>query len=123
MIEKGKVGLYMKYLDQILAGEKDIGFIEDEEIKKLLLLSKNMIDADLSVKSKLKESLKKQLLDEITKKLSLSLKKRNEYELNEEDLSYVVAGFTGQAEVKNDICPYCSSKLKKPGGECPVCHH
>lgn len=123
MIEKDKFDAYMRYLDQILAGGKDIEFIEDEEIKKLLILSKAMIDADLSVKSKLRESLKKQLLAEIIKKLSLSGKTENEYELNEEDLSYVAAGSTGQAGEQNDICPYCGFKLKKLGEKCPICHH
>jgi hypothetical protein len=123
MIEKDKSDVYMRYLNQILAGEKDIGFTEDEEIKKLLILSRTMIDADLSAKSKLRESLGKKLLTEITKKLGLSGSKENEDELNEEDLSYVTAGYTGRAGEQNDICPYCGSKLKRLGGKCPICHH
>ena len=43
MAEKTKADIYMTYLDQILAGENDIGPVEDEEIAKLLLLAKAMI--------------------------------------------------------------------------------
>ncbi|HEX3011740.1 MAG TPA: hypothetical protein VHQ70_06825 [Syntrophomonadaceae bacterium] len=36
MAEKTKAEIYIKYLDQILAGEKDMKPVEDAEIAKLI---------------------------------------------------------------------------------------
>lgn len=121
MIEKEKAEIYLGYLDKILAG-KDVESIKDEEIRKLLILSKTIIDSDLSDKCEIKEKLKIRLLARI-KELELAIENGNEYELNDEDLTHVSAGFTEQGCIKNNICPYCGSRLKEPGGECPVCHH
>ena len=121
MNEKDKVDIYLEYLDQILSGEKDIGFVEDVEIEKLLSLAKTMLDADLSVNSEIRENLRNQLLAEVTKKSksSFSVLLRNDDELDEEALNYVAAGFTGQAGEQNDICVYCGSMSRRIKGKCP----
>ena len=124
MVEKTKADIYIAYLEQILAGEKDIGPVEDVEIEKLLLLAKTMLAADLSVNSKMRENLRKQLLAQVTKKnkSSLSVLSGNDDELDEEDLNQVVAaGFAGQAGEQNESCPYCGSRAKKFEGKCPFC--
>lgn len=123
MTEKTKADIYLAYLDQILAGEKDIEPVEDVEIEKLLLLAKTMIAADLSVNSEMRENLRKQLLAQVTKKnkSSLSVLLRNDDELDEEALNYVAAGFPGQAGEQRESCPYCGSRSKKFEGKCPFC--
>lgn len=123
MAEKTKADIYIAYLDQILAGEKDIGPVEDEEIEKLLLQAKTMIAADLSVNSKAKENLRKLLLNQVKNKSSLSVLSKNDDELNEEALNYVTAaGFGGHAGEQKDICPYCGSRVSKLDRKCPVCN-
>jgi NADH pyrophosphatase NudC (nudix superfamily) len=122
MDEKTKADIYMEYLEQILAGKKDIEFVEDIEIEGLLLLAKAVIAADLSANSRIREKLKKQLLAKVTIGTSLYLTK-NDDELGEEDLELVAAGFTNQAGEENKFCPYCGSKLKKFEGKCPFCSH
>ncbi|MDF2672247.1 MAG: hypothetical protein K0R09_512 [Clostridiales bacterium] len=121
MVEKAKVDIYIAYLEQILAGEKDIGLVEDEEIEKLLLLAKTMIATDLSVSSKIRENLRKQLLDQVIKKSTLAMMLRNDDELDEEDLNLVAAGFEGQTGEENVTCPFCGSRSKKLQGKCPNC--
>jgi len=119
--EKTKADIYMTYLDQILAGENDIGPVEDEEIAKLLLLAKAMIAANLNVNIKKKEGLKNQLLAHLSQKneSGLSVLLRND-ELDEENLNYVVAA--GEAGERKDICPHCGS-IKIMARKCPSCHH
>ena len=123
MVEKAKMDIYIAYLEQILAGQMDIGPVEDEEIEKLLLLAKTMIAADLSVSSKMRENLRKQLLEHVIKKSTLDIMLRNDDELDEEDLNLVAAGFEGQTGEENVTCPFCGSKSKKLQGKCPICSH
>ncbi|WP_434510693.1 hypothetical protein [Desulfitobacterium sp. AusDCA] len=117
MTNKRKADIYLTYLDQILAGEKDIGPVEDEEIAKLLLLAQSMIDADFSVNSQMKEKLKKQLLTKIAQ-----FEDNFNGELKDEDLELVTAGGAGLTE-KLNICPFCGSRLNKPYAKCPACNH
>lgn len=121
MVEKAKVDIYIAYLEQILAGEKDIGPVEDEEIEKLLLLAKIVIATDLSVSSKMRENLRKQLLDHVIKKSTLAMMLRNDDELDEEDLNLVAAGYEGQTGEENVTCPFCGFRSKKLQGKCPNC--
>ena len=115
MRETTKAELYLAYLDRILAGEKNIGPIEDTEIAKLLRLAQSMITADFSVQSEIRETLRKQLLDQI------SPNPGSDDELMEADLDYVTAaGSEGQAE--EDICLYCGARLNKFLRKCPLCH-
>lgn len=124
MAEKTKADVYLTYLDEILAGKKDIEPVEDAEIEKLLLLAKAMIAADIGINSKIRETLRKQLLDQLTKKSksSLSMILRNDDELDDEDLKYVAAGF-GKAGEQKEICPYCGARSKNLEGRCPFCGH
>lgn len=122
MVENTRADRYMSYLDKILAGEKDIDSIEDEEIKKLILLAKTMIDNDLSNCCKLKDKLREWLMEHFNKKLNISFFHENNDELDEKDLDLVAAGFTGQSP-KDDICFFCGSRSAKLHGKCPVCGH
>lgn len=123
MAEKKKANSYLAYLDQILAGKKNIGPIDDVEIKKLLLLAKTMMATDLSVNSNMRENLRKQLMVQLTKenKLSFSSLLSNDQELDEDTLDYVAAGFAGQAGAQMDICLYCGARLQKLDGKCSFC--
>jgi len=123
MAEKIKADIYMAYLDQILAGKENIEPVDDVEIEKLLLLSKTMIAADLSVNIKLSESLSKELLAKVIKKTNLCMLSRNNDELNEEALEHVAGGFAGQVGEQKDICPCCGSRSTKSDGKCPFCSH
>lgn len=126
MKETTKAELYLSYLDQILAGEKDIGPVEDTEIAKLLRLAQSMIAADFSVQTEIREILRKQLLDQVSSRdksiLAVILKDKpgSDDELKEADLDYVTAGWEGQAE--ENICPCCGARLNKFQGKCPLCH-
>ena len=115
---KKKTDIYSIYLDRILAGEKGFGPVEDEEVEKLLLLAKTMIAADLSINSRMRESLSNQLLAQANKKLSLFVLSKDDNELDEEDLDHVSAAFAGHAGEYSDICPYCGSRLRKNEGKC-----
>ena len=110
MTEKTKAELYLAYLDRILAGEKDVGPVEDGEIAKLLRLAQSMIAVDISVNSEIRETLRKQLLTRISPAdnaiLIDALKEENE--LTEEELRYVAAGLPGQA-------PFVVIRLKISG--------
>lgn len=121
MTEKTKAELYLAYLDRILAGEKDVGPVEDGEIAKLLRLAQSMIAVDISVNSEIRETLRKQLLTRISPAdnaiLIDALKEENE--LTEEELRYVAAGLPGQAG--ENICPSCGAKLTNSLGRCPFC--
>ena len=121
MAEKIKADIYIAYLDQILAGEKDIEAVEDVEIQKLLLLSKTMIAEDLSVKSKMRKYLRKQLLAQVNKKSNLFVLSCKDGELDEEALEHVNAA--GQAGEQKDICPYCGSRSIKSEEKCLFCSH
>ena len=111
----------MAYLERILAGEKDIGPIEDIEIEQLLMLAKTMIAADLSVNIKIRENLRKQLLDQVIKRSNLDVLSIKDYELDEEDLEHITAA--GQPAEQKDICPYCGSRAMKFDGTCRFCNH
>jgi aspartate carbamoyltransferase regulatory subunit len=123
MAEKTKADIYITYLDQILAGEKDFEPIEDEEIAKLILLAKPMIANNLSINSKMREKLRKQLLAQLNEESNFSMRSRNDDELDDDTLDYVAAGFERQAGEQKDICPYCGSRVQDFGGKCPFCHH
>ena len=125
MAEMIKANIYLTYLDQILAGKKDIGSIDDVEIKKLLLLAKTMMATDLSVNSNMRENLRKQLMVQLTKedKLSISQLLSNDEELDEDTLDYVAAGFAGQIGAQMDICPYCGARSQKLVEKCSFCGH
>lgn len=62
MTEKIKVDQYMKYLDRILAGDEELGIIEDDEVRGLLQTAKDMIAIDFSVNSKIRNQLRQQLI-------------------------------------------------------------
>ncbi|MTI79307.1 MAG: hypothetical protein FH758_00285 [Firmicutes bacterium] len=111
MPEKKKAGIYLEHLDRILAGEKDVGSADNKEIEELLQLAKTMLNADLSKDSKIKERLKKQMFSKIEK---------ND-ELDDEDLDFVSAAFTGKTGGQKGGCPYCGSGSKKRKGKCPNC--
>ncbi|MDW7674571.1 MAG: hypothetical protein SCK28_08565 [Bacillota bacterium] len=124
MDEKRKADIYLVLLDKILAGEKDIGPVEDIEVEKLLLLAKTMIAEDFSINSKTREKLRKQLLNLVIKKnkLSLSVQPNGDDELDEEALNSVTAaGLTGLDRVQKAICPYCGFKSKNLESRCPIC--
>ena len=125
MAEKTKADIYLTYLDQILAGEKDIEPVEDVEIEKLLLLAKTMIATDLSHNSNVRENLRKQLLVQLTKenKLGVSRLLSNDEELDDDTLDYVAAGFAGQAGEQKESCPYCGARFPKLDGKCSFCNH
>ena len=125
MDEKAKADIYLAFLDRILAGEKVSGPVEDVEIEKLLLMAKTMIEADLSVKSQMREKLRKQLLTQVTKgnTSKISMLFRDNDELDEEALDYVAAGFGGRDEEQRNICLFCGSRLQKLEGKCPCCNH
>lgn len=124
MAEQTRADIYIAYLEQILAGEKDIGPVEDVEIEKLLQLAKTMLAADLSVNSEMKDNLIKQLLAQVTKKNKSNVLFTNDDELDEEDLNEVVAaGSAGQAGEQKENCPYCGSRSIKLEGKCPLCSH
>ncbi|HOE55987.1 MAG TPA: hypothetical protein PLL98_02890 [Bacillota bacterium] len=113
MTRKTKAELYLAYLDRILAGEKDIGPVEDEEVAKLLRLAQSMIAVDSSVDSKIRESLKKQLLEHIRQGI--------EDELTEEELMYAAAGLPGETGRKT--CPRCGARFNGLQERCPVCRY
>ncbi|MHB9094531.1 MAG: hypothetical protein ACYC21_07645 [Eubacteriales bacterium] len=126
MAEEIKADIYLTYLERILAGEKDIGPVEDVEIEKLLLLAKTMLAADFSVNSKMRENLRKQILAQVSKnnKSSLTVLSGNDDELDEEALEHVTAaGFVGQAGEQKESCPYCGSRSVRLEGKCPICNH
>ncbi len=120
MAEKIKADSYIAYLERILAGEKDIGPIEDIEIEQLLMLAKTMIAADLSVNMKIRENLRKQLLASI-KRSNLDVLSSKDYELDEEALEHITAA--GQQAEQKDICPYCGSRAINFDGKCRFCNH
>lgn len=123
MTEKTKAELYLAYLDRILAGEKDIGPVEDGEIAKLLRLTQSMIAVDSNVGIEIREALRKQLLIRISPADNSILidALKEEDELTEEELRFAAAGLPGQAE--EYICPHCGARLTINMGRCPFCSH
>lgn len=121
MAERIKADIYITYLDKLLAGNVNTEPIEDVELEKLLLLSKTMIAEDLSVNSKMRESLRKELLAQVINKLNISVFPSKDDELDEEALKQVVAA--GQARDQKDICPYCGSMSTKFERKCPFCSY
>lgn len=123
MTEKTKVDTYIEYLDKLLTGKKDIEFVKDAEIHKLLLLAKAIIAADLSVDNKISKNLIKQIRTHSMKKPNLSMIPKNHDELDEEELEFVAAGFTEHTSEEYNICPYCGYRVKKHEGKCHFCGH
>lgn len=127
MTDETKADLYLTYLDRVLAGEKDIGPVEDAEVAKLLRLAQNMIAVDIRVNGEIRESLRKKLLNRIFRAdhfISAGFLKDKpglEDELTEEELGYAAAGQQGQAG--EYICPRCGVRLGKLQGKCPACHY
>ena len=107
MDEKTKAGIYLAYLDLILAGEK-VSIPEEElEIKELLLLARTMIEVDYSVSSVTREKLRKQILERVYKKNKSGFTPTaNDGELDDDLLDNVAAGFMGQEEEQFDIEEY-----------------
>lgn len=62
MTEKIKADQYMKYLDRILAGDKEFEIIDDNELGRLLQTAKDMMAIDFSLKSKIRDQLRQQLM-------------------------------------------------------------
>ena len=119
MAEKVRADIYIANLDQILAGKENIEPVEDEEIEKLLQLSKTMLAEDLSLNSKMQEKLRKQLLAQFINKSNLSTLLSKDDELDEETLEQVTAA--GQASEQKEVCPYCGSRSINIGGKCSFC--
>lgn len=117
MTDQTKADLYLVYLDRILAGEKDIGPVEDVEIAELLRLAQNMIAVDISVNSEIRENLRKELLERIFQ--TDHYIQELEYELTEEELQYAAAGLQGQDG--ENICPRCGARRTMGLGSCPHC--
>lgn len=122
MVENTRADKYMSYLDKLLAGEMDIASIDDEEIKRLVLLAKTMIENDLSASCRLKDELIEELLEYFNKKSNIPYFYENNDELDEEDLDFVAAGYTGESQ-KEGTCFFCGSRSAKLHGKCPVCGH
>lgn len=122
MNEKQQAEIYLTYLDQIIAGEKDLGLVEDPEIRKLLFLAQRMLTNDLSLNSRVRDALKEKILAQLEQTDLVSSKEINiDGELGEEDLNYVAAGFSPQLEWQN--CPRCGSRSRNVNevARCPNC--
>jgi hypothetical protein len=98
MNEKMKAEQYLKYLDRILAGEKELGVIEDRDVGELLQFAKKLITVDFSVKSKIRDHLRHQLInilssmDKSVQNMTSDNLLEDEDELLEEELSLAAAG-------------------------------
>jgi len=123
LTEKTKAALLLTCLDRILAGEKDIGPVEDAEVAELLQLARNMIAADIHMGGKARASIKKQLLERISKTdfcMSAGVPETGQdWELTEEELGLAAAGLQAPCDVK--ICPRCGAGLDRRQQRCPVC--
>lgn len=122
MTERTKAELYLTYLDRILAGEKNIGLVENGEIAELIRLAKSMLAADFHDKSKIRETLRKQLLDRLSPEdkailAVMSKDSRKEGEMTEEELTFVTAAGQGGG----NICPRCGASMAGMQGKCPFC--
>ncbi|MEL1134040.1 hypothetical protein AAC978_02560 [Desulfitobacterium sp. THU1] len=122
MNERQQAETYMIYLEQIIAGEKDLGLVEDPEIRKLLFLAQTMLTHDLSANSKVRDSLKEKILAQLDQAKPVDLREfSGDEELGEEDLDYVAAGFSQQLSWQE--CPRCGSRSRNitVDGRCPNC--
>ncbi|CDX00146.1 Hypothetical protein DPCES_0259 [Desulfitobacterium hafniense] len=122
MNEKQQAEIYLTYLERLIAGEKDLGVVEEPEIRKLLFLAETILTHDLSSNSKLRDSLKEKILAQLGQVNPVDLREfSRDEELTEEDLEYVAAGFSQQLGWQK--CPRCGSRLGKSTGdrECPNC--
>ena len=117
MTDQTKAELYLIYLDRILAGEKDIGPVEDVEIAELLRLAQNMIAVDTSVNNEIRENLRKELMERISQ-ADHNIQELED-ELTEEELQYAAAGLQGQAG--ENICPRCGVRRTMSLESCPHC--
>lgn len=122
MNEKQQADSYLAYLERMIAGEKDLGGVEEPEIRKLLFLAETILTQDLSSNSKLRGSLKEKILAQLGQANPVGLREfSGDEELAEEDLEYVAAGFAQQLGWQE--CPRCGSRLKNSAGDrgCPNC--
>ncbi len=98
MTEKTKAEWYLEYLDKILAGDQVPGIIRDDEIGELLITAKKLIEVDFSIRSKVRDHLRSQLISIILsqgkkdKGLSTDYLLKDEDELLDEELSMASAG-------------------------------
>lgn len=98
MTERTKAERYLEYLDQILEGDKELGVIEDNEVGELLQTAKKLIAVDFSMKSKIRDRLRRQLItilssrDKTVQNIAPDNLPEDEEELLEEELSLAVAG-------------------------------
>ncbi len=123
MNEKAKAELYFEYLDQILEGNEIPGEIEDEEVNQLLVTAKKVMEVDFSMKSKVRDHLRNQLI-----RIFMSQEKdnngwapdhllRDEDELLDEELSMAVAGSSEAGRMG-----FCGSYSECPYNRCtPDC--
>ena len=111
MMEKSKVEAYLSHLDRLLAGEKILAPIEDEEVAELLKLAQKIIFADFSRSTESGERLKKQLVDRLAS--------QDDGELTDEDLTYAAAGMAESG--RSLICPICGQMMDVYQGKCPRC--
>ncbi len=122
MNEKQQAEIYLIYLEQIISGEIDLGLVEDPEIRKLLILAQTILANDLSLNSRVRDTLKEKILAQLEQADLVSLKELSiDGELGEEDLNYVAAGFSPQLGWQN--CPRCGSRSRNVNalGRCPNC--
>ncbi|CVK19417.1 hypothetical protein SPSPH_027670 [Sporomusa sphaeroides DSM 2875] len=122
MTEGTKAELFLSYLDRILAGETDLGPVADGELAGLIRLAQSMVAADLSSNSKIRESLRQQLLGRLSPTDTVSLAAvaddgRPEGELTEAELELVTAAGAGVGTV----CPRCGASEGGRQGKCPCC--
>ncbi len=95
MKSRDRAKLYLACLDRVLAGEKDIGPVEDKEIAVLLHHSKAMLTVSACVDGRLQECLRRSLWEKASSSwvpLAYPAGLRPpEGELTEDDLMHVAA--------------------------------
>jgi hypothetical protein len=98
MTEKTKAEWYLEYLDKILAGDKVPGITLDDEVGELLITAKKLIEVDFSIRSKVRDHLRSQLIsillsqDKKDKEVPTNYLLKDEDELLDEELSLAAAG-------------------------------
>lgn len=108
MTENSKAKWFLDYLDRILAGDKDVRDIEDNEVGRLLKLAKNLTTVDFSIKSEYKDSLRQHILnilssqDNRTSNVWDVNRCEEEDELSDEELSLAAAGLA--VDKGNSVC-------------------
>lgn len=124
MMETNKRDIFLKYLDQLLAGAEDIGPIEDAEISGLIDLVRAMLSAGQAIDTETREGLRERIMQNVlaggavvpfTGKTS----RIAEDELDEDELQYVAVGLARPA--RGEVCPVCGSSYIRGKGKCPVC--